>query len=230
MKSLQRIVRAGALAAIYAISSYTSQAALVFNLGSVISGSTPGGPAPWLRATVEQDGATAVKIKMEAVSLVLNSSVTEAVKDWAFNINPSIAINSISASEVARVGSFNPNPVLLSTSVGGYGGFNFDFDFDFATAGGTAATRFTQGDSVTMRLTRAAGLTEDDFRYTADKNGASYYSGAHIISLAGGASAFVGASSVLDTTTPVPEPSTYVAAALLAFPVVAQIRRMRKTA
>lgn len=216
MKTLKNLIAAGAVAAACAITNNTANATLVFDLGSIISGGTPGAPAPWLRATITQDGANAVQIKMDAIALSTTPTI-EAVKDWAFNLNPNISTASLSAAEVARSGSFNPSPITAISSANGYGGFAFDFDFDFSTAGGGAATRFTQGDSVTIKLSRAAGLLESDFNYTADNGGASYYSGAHIITLANGTSAFVGAA--------VPEPSTYAAGALLLIPVLVQIRR-----
>jgi hypothetical protein len=134
---------------------------------------------------------------------------------------PSILRSELSAIEVARTGSFNPNPILALTSANGYGGFSFDFDFDFATAGGNINTRFTDGDSVTMKLMRAGGLTEADFNYSAPHAGREFYSGAHIISLADGKSAFVGAAAPA-----VPEPATIIAGALVLLPLGASTIRI----
>jgi len=207
----------------------SARAALIFDLGEVITGAEPGAPAPWLRATITQFDSTSVLIKMEAISLI-TSPYTEAVKDWAFNLNPAILTSDLSAVEVARSGSFQPNPILALSSANGYGGFSFDFDFDFATKGGTAETRFTMGDSVTMMLSRAGGLLVSDFDFFASHNGRDFYSGAHLISLADGASAFVGASSITsETTVVVPEASTIIAGALLLLPFgVSTIKILRK--
>jgi hypothetical protein len=205
-----------------------TNAALVFDLGEVITGSTPGSSPPWLRATLTQVDGTSVLIKMDAISLV-TSPYVEAVKDWAFNLNPAIATSELSAVEVARSGSFQPNPILAMSGANGYGGFSFDFDFDFATAGGTAITRFTDGDSVTMKLSRAGGLLESDFNYFASHDGRDFYSGAHLISLANGRSAFVGAASGPEEIPAVPESGTILAGVLLLLPfAVSTIRILRK--
>jgi len=209
-------------------SENNARAALVFDLGDVITGSTPGGPSPWLRATITQFDSTSVLIKMEAISLI-TSPYTEAVKDWAFNLNPLIATRELTAVEVDRFGSFQPNPVLALSRANGYGGFAFDFDFDFATAGGNATTRFTSGDSVTMKLSRASGLLESDFNYFASHDGRDFYSGAHLISLANGQSAFIGATSPTGEITAVPEAGTVLAGALVLLPFAASaIRDLRK--
>jgi hypothetical protein len=213
-------IAATVLAAVISAGNSAS-AALVIDLGDIISASgTPAGTPPWLRATITQDGTDSVLIKMEALSLVTTPNI-EAVKSWAFNLNPTIPRSELTATEIARTGEFKPNPILVVTSAHGYGGFSFDFDFDFATAGGNINTRFTDGDSVTMKLTRASGLLEADFNYSALHAGREFYSGAHIISLADGKSAFVGA-----TAPTVPEPATIIAGALVLLPLGASTIRI----
>jgi hypothetical protein len=212
-------IAATVLAAVISAGNSAS-AALVFDLGDIISASgTPAGTPPWLRATITQDGTDSVLIKMEALSLVTTPNI-EAVKSWAFNLNPTILRSELTATEIARTGEFKPNPILVVTSAHGYGGFSFDFDFDFKT-GGDINTRFTDGDSVTMKLTRASGLLEADFNYSALHAGREFYSGAHIISLADGKSAFVGA-----TAPTVPEPATLIAGALVLLPLGASTIRI----
>ena len=195
---------------------------IVFDLDTIISSSgTPAGNKPWLRATLSQVNPTTVAIKMEALNLSSSPSSVEAVKEWAFNINPTINVSQLSATESARTGSFSPSPLSVLSSANGYGGFSFDFDFEFSNAGGPnggVASRFTQGDSVTVHVARAAGLLVGDFNFAADHGGRSFYTGAHIISLAGGKSAFVGDQVV------VPEPSTYVAGGLALLPLLFGLR------
>jgi hypothetical protein len=219
---------AGVLAVATMLMASSASGALVFDLGTIIcSSGTPGGTPPWLRATITQDEVNSVQIKMDAVNLVATSLNIEAVKEWAFNLNPTIRTSELTASEVTRSGDgFNPNPIKVLSKANGYGGFSFNFDFEFATAQGADATkRFTQGDSVTIILTRTSGLSESDFNYSALQNGRDFYSGAQIISINGGGSAFVGALAV-------PEPSTIIAGALLLLPFGAStiriLRRNRK--
>lgn len=193
-------------AAALGVLTHSVHASLVFNLGSVITGDSPSGTAPWLRATFTQVDSTHVDLLLETLHLTGN----ENVKDWAFNLNPALNVASLSAEETSRVGSFKPESVILSDKVSGYGGFKFDFDFDFDEGGDTALT-FSQGDSVTMRLYRESGLSISDFNYAVTHDGRAFYTGAHVQNTPGPQkSGHVGAV--------VPEPSTYFAAALLGIP------------
>lgn len=201
-------------AAALGLVTHSANAVLVFNLGTVITGDSPSGSAPWLRATFTQVDGTHVDLLLETLQLTGN----ENVKDWAFNTTFA-DVSTLSAVERSRVGLFKPEPIMLDTSVNTPGGFSFDFDFDFQS-GGQLDKTFSQGDSVTMRLYRASGLSEADFNITAPYNSNNpnqppvlgpFLSGAHIQNTSGAeGSGTIGAV--------VPEPSTYFAAALLAIP------------
>ncbi len=84
---------------------------LVFDSDVAFSGSTPGGPGPWLRATFDDAAAGAeydVRLTLEALSLTGN----EFIRNWAFSLNPAINPTQLTFADVnvAAVGDVLPTP------------------------------------------------------------------------------------------------------------------------
>jgi hypothetical protein len=198
------------VAAYYGVILAESGAAVI-EIGNVYTGGTPGQPGPWATATFTQNGSS-VDLTLKAQNL----SSTEFITKWLFNLDSSLNPSSLTFSQIAKTGLFDA-PSITATApdaqIAG-AGFRFDLVFGFATSGSAGGTkRFTDGDEITYTISRAGGLSVDDFLTTADKNGVSLTSALHIQGIAnnlsGESSAWAGDG------VPVPEPATVIAGCLL---------------
>jgi hypothetical protein len=67
------------------------------------SGTPAGGPSPWMRATFDDGGGSgSVTLKMENLNLV----GTEFVRNWHFNLDPTMDPTSLVFSAPTKVGAF----------------------------------------------------------------------------------------------------------------------------
>jgi hypothetical protein len=179
-------------------------APIVFDLDVQFSNATmPGGPAPWLRATIDDTTVTAgfdVRMTFETIGL----TGSEFVSDWYFNIAPAINPATFGWSGVNIAAS---SPIVINHSTdccNADGGGLYDLRFSFPTAAGPG--RFTGGETVVIDVNWAGGtLTPGDFLYLATPQGGNgpFASAAHIqgIGAAASLSTFVGAD-----ITQAPEP------------------------
>lgn len=221
MKYVNKAALIAAFAVITGASS--ANASLTFKLSSSVNGVAPTSTAPWLTALFEDVTG--------GVKLTLTSSLDvagEYIDQVAFNVNPNITPSSISISELTTNSGDNVDLPFHNTSVNaqdltgsGTVGKGFDIRIDWVNAN---ANRFNGSDVEKFEFL-LSGLTESDFNYA---NSSGLHIAAHIAGIpqSGGGTT----SGLIADTTVVPEPSTYFAAALLALPLLAQVRRMRKAA
>lgn len=127
---------------------------------------------------------------------------TESVKSLWFNLPGGSTLN-----QSAKVGTFADPSVNGPGAFNGFGGsYSFGYLVEFATA--PPGQRFGSGDSVEFLLTAAYPLDESHFTGLVSVGTAGpMLAGIHVIALADGSSAKVGAAG--DCV--VPEPSTYAA-------------------
>lgn len=196
----------GVVAALTPIAQATT---LVFNYGSVYSGDTPMGTAPWMTVTLNDFAANTVDMKIDHN---LTSGAGQFVSEVLFNLSPNTTINSTTAIagktatfSSATVGSFND------------AGTTFDFDVKLNTSNsGGGAMRLLPGESLTLRLS-GTGLNVAKFN-DFSVGGTPVRTMAHIQNTGGQ----YGSSKV---TEGVPEPATMT---VLAAAALAAARRRRK--
>ena len=183
-------------------------APIVFDLDVQFSNATlPGGPAPWLRATIDDTIVTPgfdVRMTLETIGL----TGSEFVSDWYFNVAP--ALNPATFGFVG-VNIAASNPIVISHTTdccNADGGGLYDLRFAFPVPAGPG--RFTGGETVVIDVNWAGGtLTPGDFVFLATPQGGNgpYFSAAHIqgIGAAAALSTFVGAD-----ITQAPEPGLLI--------------------
>jgi hypothetical protein len=198
--------------------------AQVFNLGTVLNGSTPDSSPPWLTATF-------TTLFPGTVSLTLASHLpvtTEFIGEIGLNLRPGLSPAALSFSQISSPS--NPafssvtQPVAqntLSLSGGGSQGIGLDLIIDWPNGG--TLQRFDANDVVTISITGPADLMAEDFLYYNSVGGqpGPVLIGAHIQGIAapGGGTT---SASVIQT---IPEPTT--AALLLAGLTLLALRRTR---
>lgn len=186
------------------------------------SGTPPAGPAPWMRATFDDGGGSgSVTLKMENLNLV----GTEFVRNWHFNLDPTLNPTSLVFSAPTKVGTFT-NPTI-NTGTDAYkadGDGKYDIMFEFDNSGG-ASNKFQDNESVQYTITGIASLTAASFQYLSLPDGGHgpYYSASHVqgIGASGSNSGWVGGSLV-------PEPTSMLTLAGLTVLGLASARRRRK--
>lgn len=227
LAGVSAVVLAGALSA--------SADTVTYNFGSVSSGGTPSGTAPWVQATFTDAGMPA-----NTVQLTLNGanlSGSEFVSCWYFNLDPSLNAAALTFTATGSTGSFTIPTVQTGTDAfkAGPDG-KFDVLLGFSTAG-DSSSRFTSGDSLTFDISGITGLTANDFDTLSTCAGGSglYSSAVHIQSIDGGDSAWVNPISTLvqndSVDRQVPDHSTTVALLGASLLVIEGMRRkMRRQA
>ena len=184
----------------------TSSADMIeLGLGTVYTGTAPtSSTTPWLTATLVDSGLNTVNLTLQAPNL----TGTEAVKNWLFNLNPSLDPSALSIS-VLNASGVTLNSVNTVNEHAG-GGLLFDFGFDFQTANNDPG-RFTQGDQMVFQISSAGPLSVADFNYQSSKDSfGPFTTAAHIISIPTGEG-----SGWIGDGVPVPEPATVIAGCLL---------------
>lgn len=202
---------------------FAEGAVYTYNLDSVVSGTTPGGPAPWLTVSFTDVGLNQVKMDVTTNGL----SGTEFVGKLYANYQPSLNPNLLSFS------SLNPDitgSTKVSTSIDtfkGGGGGSFDISFDFPQS---AATRIGDALAFSYLITSSdtIPLTASLFDFLSSPSGGNgtWPLIAHIQSIGNGKSAWIGASGSVAT----PEPATYlILGTLLSFVILAAYLRGGRT-
>jgi hypothetical protein len=243
-------------AAVWTMGMSTGFAAVQFDLNQVMTGDSPQNSAavtPWLRATFTDQGVNLppqygqpqnghVYLLLEAVNLYN----IECVKEWAFNIDPTIDAGKASGylashlevSTLDSYGSFlfaKKTPISISENGVGNPFMSFAFDFEFNyTTGGDITKTFSQGDKALFDIYMTDGtvLAPGTFKYTAlDNQGGTtaWYTAAHIQNTSGPqGSGKIGATGfqITDDNILVPEPRTILAGLLLLLPFGASAVRI----
>jgi PEP-CTERM motif len=202
----------------------TASADVIFTINSVITGSAPVGPTPWMTAQFSNAGANTVTMTLSNLLPVGPQFVT----DFFFNVDPAIA-----AMTVSNTGGQAPD-TIFPYSQGAYGnpafGNDYDVRLDFENANNP--NRFTGGETSVYTLT-GVGLTENSFTFTTPSNAGPQYMSAHVQGIPQG----VGSGRIGPNPNdpfgggfgdPVPEPTT-----LIVFGALGGLgllsRRLRKT-
>jgi hypothetical protein len=132
-------------------------------------GTAPGGPAPWLTATFDdQDGVGSVLMTLTASNLIEN----EFVAEWYFNLDPDLDPMELIFSDMTKVGIFADPAISRGEDHFKADGNGF-FDILIAFAvDGSMDNRFGAGDSVSFMITGIPSLTADSFNFMSAPNGA----------------------------------------------------------
>jgi hypothetical protein len=191
------------------------------NLNDVFSGTAPGGSSPWLTLSIQDLAPNSVQFTFNAINLPASG---EFVSGWYFNFNPALNsdLSKLSFSIISNPTGFKNSNITVGTKNAADGGGYYNFEFDFPTSGPT----FTSGEKVVVDVSGTNGFSvnESDFLYLAQPHGGNgvYYSAAHVQAESGGASGWVGATTV----SAIPEPTSYAAiAGALALGLVVWRRR-----
>jgi hypothetical protein len=103
---------------------------IIFDLGSVITGGTPAGTAPWLRATLQDIAPGVVRLTMETTGLVRK----EKVGSWWFSVDQpglvDLSFRFVTGTEADHI-AFDPDELSPPVGTAGF----FDVEFAFPTSG-----------------------------------------------------------------------------------------------
>ena len=201
----------------------TAQASLILELdnhfGTIIT--PPQGPTPWLTATFTDvvPGTVTLELKTNLID-------SERVKDWGFNLDPSLLpgfdATDLGFSAPSTIGGSFTAPTITAGvdfwQSDGDGKYDIRFAFDISA---DSNLYFGQGDIVEYTITGDGLLAEYfDFLSTPGGGAGQYKSAAHVLSIGAGAtSAWVGT----------PEPATLIVLALGLLPMLlGKSRKFRK--
>jgi hypothetical protein len=150
---------------------------------------------------------------------VSGSGQREYVKEWLFNIDPSVNLGQISVTAGDLSGAVAPtvNVQKDAFSMGSTGTGRFDVQMLFNTTGGTAS-RFEAGDSVKLTFTGGSDLTAESFLQPSAYGDGEWCF--NTIALLGNTGVNFDADTVVT-----PEPATL---SLLGLGSLIAIRRMRR--
>jgi hypothetical protein len=153
---------------------------LTLELDIEFSGATaPEGSTPWITAVFEDIAAKTVRLTMSAVNLV----DAESIKDWYFNIDPTLDLSLLSLTDI-DISDSSPNAVNLQHDAYKADGDGFyDLHFDFPPPPGNNASRFTSGESLIYEFVYSGSEDFDALSFDFfDVGGAKgdYRSAAHI--------------------------------------------------
>lgn len=193
-----------------------------FALNNSYSGGPPSGSGPWLTATFEDIGADLVKLTMTATNLV----GSEDVRQWGFNINPTLeaSLASLTFTHISGVTAASIDVGADASNEGPSHGYDFQFNW-----GSGSNSVFVAGVSSVYNLGGISGLNANSFNFASEGGAPSFFTAAHIQQIpgAGDDSAWIGSGASRNV---VPEPSAVswllAAGVILASLVVAR-RRVR---
>lgn len=157
---------------------------------TVISGYTPEGSSPWLNATLDQSGASTVKMTISADGLV-DSEFLSAI---TFNLDHGIDLSQVTLSHLAGedVGDFVVAGYGISENAyNGISNHRYDVQMTFGKSNkANGAERLGAGEAVSFQFDYAAGdLSIWDFVVLADRKQGKdfvegiYYNEAHVQSI-----------------------------------------------
>ena len=163
-----------------AAASGTAQAgSITFLMDYEFSGGTPPeGTPPWLAATFDDDG-TAGSVVMTLTTT--NLPGTEFVREWYFNLDPTLDPTDLAFSAPTKTGTFADPTVSTGTDAfkaDGDGNYDILVAFDNAPP----ANRFTAGDAVEYTITGIGSLTAASFNFLSAPAGGHgpYLTAAHV--------------------------------------------------
>lgn len=177
---------------------------LEFYYDTVFSGYTPGGEAPWLTATFDDNAASSdydVRLTLSTNNLVEGY---ENVAGWYFNLDPNIDTGGLEFQAVDTSGAI-PNGIGFDTDAYKADGDGFyDLYFEFPPPPGSFTSKFTAGEKVIYDIRHSSvDLTALSFNFPSVEGGGegTYLSAGHIQNIPTSCgSGWIGA------TTTVPEP------------------------
>lgn len=206
-----------AIGAATALLASSASAALVWNLDTVYenNGAIPSGSAPWATLTLEDVGSS-LELTIQSKLLVGSGNFFDKIGLSYTGTTPA----SPTLTQGATSGTFVVDSAS-STSATLPGGQTFNIVIDFNNAVGS---RFDGSDSVVYSI-NAANVTPD---FTTLLSGNMWTVAAHVNGLGTGNQISAGITGGFQEI-PVPEPSTYIAGALLLLPFAAStVRRFRR--
>lgn len=189
--------------AIFSVLAASSQAIIVFNFGTMVTGVTPGGAPPWATLTIQDAGANTVNLTLtHNATSASGQFITELWMNMQpFPSNPQMVENSATITGV----TFDENNINNASLI-------FDLSVTFETSN-TSGDRLEPGESVSWQFT-GTGLNENAFNSFA--KGGDVLAMIHMQGLANGESGKVGV---------VPEPASL---AVIAMGAAALLRRRKK--
>jgi MYXO-CTERM domain-containing protein len=226
MNPTRHTTRLAALA-VAALAVPASAGTVVFELDTVISGDTPGGPAPYATMTFTDVGAGQVSGQFQATGL----AASEFISELLFSIDPLVSVSSLSLGSYSTSGMFElPDVDVDLNDHNGIQGSRYDIELDFATSNSRGGVkRFTQGDSLSFLIESSdSDFDSSSFSVLVDRrNGGTnpYYNQMHIQGIAGGGSAKVSGGPTM-VPNAVPTPSAAMAG--MAMLGIAAFRRRRR--
>lgn len=215
------VVSVFAVLLVFGFAITDAKASLVYELGSLINGTSPTSTPPWLTATFTTVGSGG------EVTLTLQSNLNVASEFYAntvaFNVNPSITPSSLTIAQVTAVDANIPATSISATTdnaqtVNGAGtkGTGFDILFNYPSAG--SGPRFNDFDLITYTIT-GTNLTEADFANTNS-------SGLPILAHVQGIPAPGGGTTSGAVSVPIPAAAWLLGSGLLG--IIGISRRLRK--
>ncbi|HRJ26841.1 MAG TPA: PEP-CTERM sorting domain-containing protein [Fimbriimonadaceae bacterium] len=174
--------------------------ALVLQLDTVYTGTTPVGPAPWITVTITDVALNTINLRVDHN---VGGPSNQYLADLFLNLNPFVASATLSneVNSNKRAGA----PVFALNGVNGAAGNQFDLGIAFEQSNsGGGVNRLKPGEFWSADFT-ATGLSTANF---LDVSNQGLYAGAHIRGIQNQFSGHVG------TNTVVPEPGTMAALAL----------------
>ncbi|MFO0900262.1 MAG: PEP-CTERM sorting domain-containing protein [Pirellulales bacterium] len=224
MRALLAVANLGKVVTIFCIIGLCAKAlpatTLVYEYSSTFAGEMPVTSSPWLRATFDDLGASGtVNLKVEGLSL----APEEFVNSLYFNLDPAMSAQALSFGNASLVGGIKFDGISHgSDAIAVQGGGKFDMWFAFTAMPGDAV-RFGLGDSFSIDVS-GPGLTAESFDFpSSPENGSGeFYTAARIRQFQDASLPTVDVSSWVT----VPEPSTFLLAALAGVGLLAFRRKL----
>ena len=175
MKNITRFI---AIAGVATLGAMALPAVLIYNLNTIYTGGTPGGPAPWVTITMSDIVANKVNVLVEHSA---SSTIGQFVSNVYLNLDPFVSGITLS-NEVNANKRDNHNTAL--NGINGGAGQTFDLEINFITSNsGGGVNRLKPGEFWSGNLT-GTGLSTTNF-ISANKDG--YFAAAKIQGIDGGA-------------------------------------------
>lgn len=179
----------GVMVVVLVFTSNVVATVVSFDMTLAWDGASPGGATPWLNATFDDQG-TAGDVILTITATNLTS--TEKVKDWYFNLDPTLDPDLLSfSSPPSKSGSgaapWFDDPVISKGSNGFKAGSDgwFDLLIEFAVANVNETQNFDAGDSVEYTISGISSLTANSFDFMSspgDSHG-PYVTAAHVLGI-----------------------------------------------
>ena len=216
----------------FAVSSQVSHADLVFDLDTLVNGSSPTDSGPWLTATFHT-------VSTGDVTLTLTNDMTspQFITEVAFNslIDPtSLTFTRTDSTSTVPSSSVSTDSTQDLTGGSSLKAGLFNIAISFGTSGGTSKQFNSGNNSVIFNIT-GSGLTEDSFNLLSLDGGTGFLGTDYLMAAKvqgipiPGSNKTTSGSIGYVSVTPVPEPQVYamMGVGLLLMGFVAHRRRQR---